>query len=354
MKTAILTLQGHDFVVSTAALLVAEEHIRAVKKAAWFHRRAYRDNMEALRDVLMEQGSKTISKAAMANAVNLVGIPDEWSPGETLERRFPRLSALLVKTLAQGKKLIGVIGGHWLNPVLLLLSVGALFMSVNYAFLAFRTIQSANQQLQSPWETMETTIGRIRTYTETSYPGMMDEWLFGWQIHLLYAVLLFVIAVLVLRLRRSKYRLPFTLVLLACIFFLTALWQTQQQIFATQMTNQATWVTNAQPLTPRLAYLQQCGDEIPLVDNQQTAGMLFRQFRDEGFVLAVEIPTNYAHPDLKELCIQYDKLRKSYAKGDIILQLYTKQADGTLRPYMYSDARENTAAYGFFVKGEAH
>lgn len=349
MKTAILTLQGHEFVVSTAALLVADEHIRAVKKATWLRRRTYRDNMEALRDVLMEQGSKTISKAAMANAVNLVGIPDKWSPGETLGRRFPHLSALLVRTIKQGKKLLAFIGGHWQNPVLLLLSVGALFMSINYAFGALMTILSA-AQTWGEWQTIETTIGRVRTPMLQPGADMINDWMFSWQISALFAVLFFAVAVLVLRLRVKKHRLPFALATLACLFFLGALWQAQQQTIETRMSINTQYMANTKPLEPRLSYLQQCGDEIPYVFDNWTAGMLFRQFRDDGFVLAAELPTNYGHPDLNELCVQYDILRKNHAKGDIILQLYTKQADGTLRPYMFSDARYNTAAYGFFVQ----
>lgn len=341
MKTHIITLRGHDFVVSTAAITPFENHLKAVRKATWFRPHIYRENIEALCDLLIEQGRKPISKAAMVNAIRLVGMPDGYSVDDILRHRFPKMHRIL----RRAKKIFLSIGSRLRRPIALIAATGALVLSVSYAFLAFRLLQ-ASTPTEGTWQTIETSIGRVRSYVEPSALTMADDWVFSWQASLLLAVLLLAVAIIVPQLLHRKHRLPFILAVVACACFIAVLWQAQQQAIATR----SSWVANTQPLMPRLAYLQQCGDEIPYVFDSQTAGMLFRQLRDEGFVLTTEVPTNYGHPDGKQLCTMYDQLRQKYARDTIVLQLYTKQEDGTPRTYMFSDAEDNTGSYGFFVK----
>jgi hypothetical protein len=105
----------------------------------------------------------------------------------------------------------------------------------------------------------------------------------------------------------------------------------------------------AQPLQPRMAYLQQCGDEIQY---NSTDGMLFRQLRDQGFQLSAVIPTRESDGtiDVGTLCVQYDNLRRDHSAKDIVLQYYSRNDDGSIRAYDYTDLGEGRASYGLFVK----
>jgi hypothetical protein len=82
--------------------------------------------------------------------------------------------------------------------------------------------------------------------------------------------------------------------------------------------------------------------------------VLFRQLRDEGFRLAQPISTRVSDGsiDTAELCTAFDMLRRNHPKQNIVLQLYTTTADGTLRPYEFSDLGSDqvTSSYGLFVK----
>lgn len=296
----------------------------------------------------MEQGSKTVSKTTMARAVRLVGLPDKSPVVENFKQRFPRLHTATIKIGRTLKKIGQAVGKYWQTPVFVALSVAALFISINYAFNA--VAHSRNYQPEGNWQTIETTIGRVRTYMDISPSPMADQWIFSWPVDAAYAAIFLVLAIAILRLRRAKYRLGFALVALACVFSFATLWQAQRQVIEQRVMIKNSYVAGTEPLKPRLAYLQQCGDEINYVFDDKTRGMLFRSLRDQGFAMTIEIPTNYGHPDLKLLCIEYDKLRKNHDASDIVLQLATKQSDGTLRPYMFSDMNDNTAVYGFYTR----
>ena len=63
MKTAVVTLQGQDFVVMASAEPVLLAHLKQLQRATRWHPAAYHQNVEALRDVLLTEGGKTVSKA---------------------------------------------------------------------------------------------------------------------------------------------------------------------------------------------------------------------------------------------------------------------------------------------------
>lgn len=349
MKTTVISLQSHDFIVSNATLPILNEYVYTMKKATKFRKRMYSENMDALRDVLMEQGSATISKAAMARAINLVGVPDHRTLSESITIRFPRLHTMFLRCMHYTKKIGAMIQKHWQKHVAFLFAIGALFMGVGYTISAIAIIQS-NSEPRGTWQTIETTIGRVRSYSEGSYPPMADAWLFSWQTQMVFAVLFLVLAISLVLFHRAKHKVTIIAAILVCSFALSSLWQLQRQATETRIALKTSWMRNTTPLEPHLAFLQQCGDEIQYSFDNQTAGMLFHSLRDDGFVLTAELSTNYGHPDLKQLCIEYNRLRDNHPAASIVLQNYVREADGRLRPYMFSDANDDTSKYGLFVK----
>jgi hypothetical protein len=166
-------------------------------------------------------------------------------------------------------------------------------------------------------------------------------------------VLLFVLAASLFYLG-SKRRMLAIVGVLASVTALSVLWSVQQATMAIQPEARLAPAGSAAPLEPRLAYLQQCGDEIPYVLEGQTSGLLFRQLRDEGFQLATPIATRVSNGtvDMQQLCKTYDSLRREHRKTNIVLQNYTREADTTLRPYDFADLSDETVttSYGLFVK----
>lgn len=350
MKTQVVSLQGREFVISTAGAEPLNAHLKTVRKATFLQKQAYRENVEALRDILSEQNNnRPISKATIMNAIRLVGVPEKHPLSKTLDDFLRKLRPSLVQAAIYVKAKFKLLAKHWRRLIIVILAIGTSLASAGHGFFAYGLLQSEHSNVTGKWQSIETNIGRVRTYSEPVPPNVADNWLLGWQSYLLLALLFLAVAIFLLLLLRAKRRLLLVLLILVSAFVAGIMMQAQRQIMSFVTANPTAVNFAAQPLKPRLAYLQQCGDEIPYVFDNQTAGMQFRQLRDDGFVLATELPTNYGQPDLKQLCIAYDKLRQTHAKNTIVLQLYTHQKNGALRPYMYSDMDDNTAAYGFFV-----
>lgn len=350
MKTSVVTLQGQDFVLTEPARQVLMVHLKKLQRLTRFRPSSYRDNVEALRDVLIEQGGKHVSKVGIASAIGLVGLPEERSLNDTFQARFPRTYLVVKKIWLPVANLGRFISRHWWQSVIVLVAAMATLTSTGYVFSALMTIHPTGSAT-SGWQVMSTSIGPVRYYnTPVNSPGNTSGWLLGWPADILYAGIFLAVAILVLRLRRAG-RLPFGLALLACGFLLLCLHFMQGQLtpnYATGMNVPA----ETQPLQPRLAYLRQCGDEIQYVFDGGTDGMLFRQLRDEGFQLTTTIPTRESDGtiDTKTLCQQYDALRRDHTKTDIVLQYYAKNDDETIRPYDYADLGEGISSYGLFVK----
>lgn len=88
MKTAVVTLQGQDFVVMASAEPVLLAHLKQLQRATRWHPAAYHQNVEALRDVLLTEGGKTVSKAKLVQAIQLVGVPNGKPWAKVLCRGF--------------------------------------------------------------------------------------------------------------------------------------------------------------------------------------------------------------------------------------------------------------------------
>ena len=351
MKTAVVILEGHEFIVSATAMPILTTYVKSLRKSTLFKRRAYHDNLEALRDVLIEQGSKrVVSKPALTRAITLVGVPDQRSAEEKVKYRFPRTHTARKRSTSKTRRAFLFVKSHWLKSLAVALSIIALFMSTGYVFSGVMIFQSLQEAPANTWQTIDTTLGMVRSYFDSTITAPSSNWLFSWQIQILSAVLFFIVAMLLLRLRNPRHRLAFSLTTLACLFLLAIIWQVQQGSMANTIAFQSQQSSNAQPLEPRLAYLQQCGDEIQYVFDNRTAGMLFHQLRDDGFTLAASLPTKYGHPDLKQLCIEYNRLRSNHPATSIVLQSYAIDNNETLRPSDFHDTTNNTWIYGFFVK----
>lgn len=349
MKTSVVTLQGQDFVITEPARQALMVHLKKLQKSTRFRTGAYRDNIEALRDVLIEQGGKTVSRTKLAAAIALVGLPEDHTMRDAFQTRFPRLHLVAMKIwrlLARGGRFIS---RHWAQSLVVLIAAIAVMTSAGYVFSALMTFQP--HDTTSGWQTMSTSIGPVRYYNDrTDAVANTSGWLFGWQVDILYAVLLLIVSMLLLRLRRKR-RLPFALALFGCGFLLLCLYTVQKQITPDYAMAQNVSM-QTKPIQPRLAYLRQCGDEIQYVFDGNTDGMLFRQLRDQGFLLATEIPTRESDGtiDTSTLCQQYDMLRRNHKSTDIVLQYYARNEDGTIRSYDYSDLGEGISSYGLFVK----
>jgi hypothetical protein len=344
MKTSVITLQGQDFVMTEPARQVLMAHLKKLQRSTRFRPGSYRDNVEALRDVLLERGGKSVSKAKMTAAIELVGMPDKKSLQDTFRTRFPRLYRMVRRVTRPAKRLAGAIRRHWWQSLAVIAAFIAVFMSVGSGFSALMALQPTHQS--SGWSVITTTIGPVRSYSEPTTTEN-SGWLFGWRADVLYSIVFLAIAILVLRLRRPG-RLPFALALFGCGVVIMSLHFTQK-IFMPDYATGANVPVQAQPLQPRMAYLQQCGDEIQY---NSTDGMLFRQLRDQGFQLSAVIPTRESDGtiDVGTLCVQYDNLRRDHSAKDIVLQYYSRNDDGSIRAYDYTDLGEGRASYGLFVK----
>lgn len=350
MKTTVITLQGQDFVLTEPARQILMTHLRKLQKSTRFRPSSYRDNVEALRDVLIEQGGKQVTKVGIVTAIGLVGLPEKRSFNDTFLTRFPRFHRAVIKLGRPVSRLRRFIIRHWWQSVVVAVAAMAILMSTGYVFSALMMIQPTGGATAG-WQVMSTSIGPVRYYNAPVDDLVnMSGWLFGWQADVLYAVIFLAVAILVLRLRRAG-RLPFVFALLACGFLLLCLYSTQGQMTP----NYATGVNipaKTRPYEPHIAYLRQCGDEIQYVFDGGTDGLLFRQLRDKGFELQATIPTRESDGtiDTKALCQQYDALRRDHPKESIVLQYYAQNDDGTIRAYDYGDLGEGISSYGLFVK----
>jgi len=351
VKTSIVTLQGQDFVVTESAQQILVTHLKKLQKLTRFRPGTYRDNVEALRDVLIEQSGKKISKVGIVSALSLVGLPEKRSLHDTFQTRFPRLY-LAAKRVGRPLAKVGRwVGRRWWQSLIVLAATVTIIMSAGYVFSGVMAILP--NKPASGWQTMTTSIGPVRYYDDqTDTTSNTSDWLFGWQTDMVFAVLLCTISILLLRLRR-KGQLPFVLALVGCGFLLLCLQFVRQQLMPDYATGKNVSM-QTKPIQPHVAYLRQCGDEIQYVFDGKSDGMLFRQFRDEGFRLAAAISTRASDGtmDSRMLCQQYDSLRLDHPKKDIVLQYYTTQSDGTVRPYDFSDLQDDqvTTSYGLFVK----
>ena len=348
MKTSVVTLRGQDFVITEPARQALMIHLKKLQKSTRFQPSAYRDNVEALRDVLIEQGGGTVSKTKLTAAIKLVGLPEHRDVSHTLHTHFPRLYRVLLRLASPMRRLAKVVVRYWWQSLAVAVAIIAVVTSISYGFLALMTLQSSDSQ--GGWSVTATSIGQVRSYSEPHVNSV--NWVIGWQGALLYSAVFLAIAVLVLQLRRTR-RMPIILALVGCGILLLCL-QYAEHIYTPNYATGANIVTRATPLKPHIAYLQQCGDEIQYVFDGQTSGMLFRRYRDEGFQLAATIPTRESDGtmNLQTLCQEYDTLRRDHPSADIVLQYYTQQSDGTIRPYEFSDLEDDqvTTSYGLFVK----
>lgn len=349
MKTNIVTLQGQDFVVSKAAEPLLVAHLKDLQKATRWHPSLYHQNVEGLRDVLLTSKAKTVSKATLMEAIELVGLPDDSQADETFGSRFPRISKWMgtLRSSLQGmpKRLpLGWRYRIWSGVVAVTIFLGAIavFSGVGSLF--------GGMHQSDGWQTIQTSIGPVRSWVE-AHPTK-EEWPFGWQASFAYVVLLLVVAFAAARLRRGTRMPIYGLIACTALFMLFALWQMQRASTLPPAASQVITATKA--LHPRVAYLQQCGDEIPYVFDNETNGMLFRQLRDQGFQLGTPIQTRMSDGtiDTTQLCSAYDELRRDHPKQNVVLQMYTTTADGTLRPYDFGDIQNQTVSsnYGLFVK----
>ncbi len=350
MKTTKVTLQGQDFVFSSAAEPVLLKYLKKLQRATRLRPGAYRQSVEALRDVLLGEKTKTVSKVKLSEAIELVGLPDQKTPVESLTQRFPRTKTPVrfISHLASRIRKM-----RWQRS---LLRLGIAYATVLAAVSAVDAVSSRVRQSDDVgWTVAQTSIGPVRTWVEASLKtGAGEVWPRGWMVGLVYSFLFVILAVSLFYAGRKKRVWPVAGVF-ASIVLLTILWNTQQ-VSTPKLPREGQMFMggSAEPLKPRLAYLQQCGDEIPYVFEGQTSGMLFRQLRDEGYKLAAPIKTRVSDGtiDTAQLCSTYDALRRDQPKESIVLQNYTQTADGTIRPYDFSDISDQTvtSSYGFFVK----
>lgn len=351
MKTTIATLQGQDFVLSTAAEPLLVAHLKELQRLTRFRSKVYRQNVEALRDVLLAEGGKTISKTKVHHAIELVGLPERSSTFEPFLAQFPSLAkgTLTVRLWVQKH----YISRHNLLSCLRAVTISvAVFCAVGAAIAALQALSSEGAA-QGRWEKTQTTLGAVRSWAEPN--GAQNTWSNNWQPYALLSGAFLLLAVVLYRensVGRQKLHHPIGIVASLCLILLV--WQTQLVTPIPPPETSRFSNSNTAPLHPRLAYLQQCGDEIPYVFDNETNGMLFRQLRDQGFQLGTPIQTRMSDGtiDTTQLCSAYDALRRDHPKQNVVLQMYTTTADGTLRPYDFSDIQNQTVSsnYGLFVK----
>ncbi len=349
MKTAVVTLQGQDFVVMASAEPVLLALLKQLQRATRWHPAAYHQNVEALRDVLLTEGGKTVSKAKLVQAIQLVGVPERKAMGESSLPRIPWLTDATNTVWRQLKSHHRPVHAWWHTFWFFVAAVAA-FFAVGYGYAALQAVISADPQ-RGGWVVTQTSIGPVRSWTDAHHVD--NAWPYSWSAYLLSSCLFLLVSVLAFRMRQKGRVALYGIIIFASVCLSVAIWQTQR-INTVPPGAQAMSNQRVEPLAPQLAYLQQCGDGIPYAFDSQTNGMLFRQLRDQGFLLATPIPTRMSDGtlDTPELCHQYDTLRAKHAKQDIVLQLYAQAADGTPRVYDFSDFQNSdvTSSYGLFVR----
>ncbi|MBL8122391.1 hypothetical protein JNM87_06630 [Candidatus Saccharibacteria bacterium] len=342
MKTSLVTLQGQDFIVTQPAQSMLVAYLKNLQRATRFRPKAYRETVEALRDVLLAGSpSKPVSKQRLSSAIALVGLPD--TPQLGLWHENSRL-------LRFGLACLGMFRRRWGHRLLLGLLAGTVMLAVISAFAGLVALFSS-RSVGGGWVITQTSIGSVRSWVERT--GSM-AWPHNWVASAAYSVVFMLCAAALLQLVRGQRRLASGLAVFVCTCLVASLWMLQRADEAIPPTSRIISGSQAAPLQSHMAYLQQCGDEIPYVFDTSTSGTLFRQLRDDGFRLAQPITTRVSDDTLStpELCSQYDVLRTKHAKNDVVLQYYTQTADGTLRPYHFSDIEDArvTSSYGLFVK----
>lgn len=356
MKTTICTLQGQDFVLTKPAEQVLLQHLKQLQRATRFRPRVYRENVEALRDVLLAEGVKTVSRPKLEAALELVGLPDTHVNREPVAARFPKAYQAVRVVLRPVRKLARNTYHTLKKRGLYLLAGIAIAAGVMYLVAAFVPLHVPRSSPEG-WRLIDTTIGPVRYFTDdgSRYLGQDSQRVVG----VVSGIVLFIVAGLALRMPFAKHRALYGFAVAAGLLCVLAV-QTQTAMNGWLPAQQETAITQpgaivpTEPVRAQLAYLRQCGDEIPYVFDGATGGMLFRRLRDQGFRLAVPIATRWTDGtiDVAELCRQYDALRRNHATSDIVLQGYTQEADGTIRPYDFSDIENQqvTSGYGLFVK----
>ncbi|MBL8031209.1 MAG: hypothetical protein JNK33_02710 [Candidatus Doudnabacteria bacterium] len=348
-KTHIVSLQGQDFVISAAAEPALLDHLKQLQHATRFRPGVYRQNVEGLRDVLLTGGSKPVSKKRFSEAIELVGLPEPRRPFEPITQHFPGLA---LKSSRVWHTIRYRSGSSWWQTLLIVVSVAAVLLAVSAGFTAVWLLLAGHQP-QEGWSVVQTSIGPVRSWMVQ--PQAMPAWPLNWMSYIVYCLLFLLVAVAAWRLRQKKHRFVYGLVLLSSVVFALLLQNTQSTNLTIPPESKVITGSAAAPLRSKIAYLQQCGDEIPYVFDGQTNGMLFRQLRDDGFQLVEPLKTRVSDGsiDTTELCTAYDRLRRDHPKQNIVLQLYTTTADDTLRPYEFSDIGNSqvTSSYGLFAKG---
>jgi uncharacterized membrane protein len=348
MKTTVVSLQGQDFVISSAAEPELLEYLKKLQRATRFRPGAYRQNVEGLRDVLLTGGPKPISKKRLSEAIELVGLPEPRQPFEPLTQRFPSLTRSTSRAWCAIRR---QAAGGWRQTLLLAVCFVAVILAVSSGITAMMLLLAGDKP-EEGWNVMQTSIGPVRSWMVQ--PQDVPAWPLNWLSYIVYCLLFVLVAMAAWRLRQKKHRFVYGAVLLASFAFALMLQNVQSTNLAVLPESRVLTGSAAAPLRSKIAYLQQCGDEIPYVFDGQTGGMLFRQLRDEGFRLAQPISTRVSDGsiDTAELCTAFDMLRRNHPKQNIVLQLYTTTADGTLRPYEFSDLGSDqvTSSYGLFVK----
>ncbi|QQS69332.1 hypothetical protein IPP75_05480 [Candidatus Saccharibacteria bacterium] len=351
MKTTVVTLQGQDFILSTAAEPLLVAHLKELQRLTRFRSKVYRQNVEALRDVLLTEGGETISKTKLHHAIELVGLPEKHSSSEPLSVQPLRLTKGILTLRLWAQK--HYISRHnWLSGLRTIAITVAVFFAVGTGTVALQALSSEGVA-QGRWEKTQTTLGAVRSWAEPN--GAQNTWSNNWQPYALLSGAFLLLAVVLYRehsVGRPQLHRPIGIVASLCLILLV--WQTRLVTPIPPPKSSRFSNSNTAPLHPRLAYLQQCGDEIPYVFDNETNGMLFRQLRDQGFQLGVPIQTRMSDGtiDTTQLCSAYDALRRDHPKQNVVLQMYTTTADGTLRPYDFGDIQNQTvnSNYGLFVK----
>lgn len=345
MKTSLVTLQGQDFIVTQAAEFMLVAYLKKLQRATRFRPKAYRESVEALRDVLLAgDPSKPVSKQRLSSAIELVGLPD---PREGLWRENSGLSRFGLACLEVFRRTLQRSWGHKLLLAILAATVLLAIVSGTASLAALFSTRSGTDG----WAITQTSIGPVRSWNEAT--GSV-AWPHNWVASAVYSVAFMLCAAALFQLVRARRQMASVLGVFVCVCLIASLWTMQRSDAAIPSDSRIVTGNQAAPLQPHMAYLQQCGDEIPYVFDVSTGGTLFRQLRDEGFQLAQPIATRVSDGTLStsELCTQYDVLRTKHPKSDVILQYYTQTADGTLRPYDFSDIEDAqvTSSYGLFVK----
>lgn len=355
MKTEVMRLQGQDIIMTELARRVVFTYLKKLQATTRFRSRLYKQYVEALRDVLTSDSKKTVSVATAQRAVEVVGLPDATETAGSIVasvvvsvRQFRKKSSAWSPSKVVRNK--GV--RRFLRAMAVVGVIIALFFGTMSLFSALMSSVSVSTQ-KSGWVTTDTTIGVVRSWQDAPNPSQTSQWPMGWQVGVVLGVILLVIAYVLVQLLRRGFRLVYGMVLFVCLCLVMGLSLVQRANMAIPPESQI--VGSQTPIEPRLAYLQQCGDEIPYVFDGNSSGMLFRSLRDEGYVLATPIKTMESNGSMSidELCQQYDTLRQTHAKKDVVLQFYTVQADGTPRTYDFSDIGNDdvTSTFGLFVKG---